>query len=119
MIAVVDDEKSVRSAVVRVLRAAGFPATAFASGKDFLDSWHFARPDCLILDLQMSGMSGMEVQQSLKMAGANCPIVIITAHDSPSLRVECMDAGATEYLSKPFDIQALMHAVSRVVPAIH
>ena len=75
--------------------------------------------NCLILDLQMSGMSGIEVQQSLKMAGANCPIVIITAHDSPGLRKECMDAGATEYLSKPFDVRALMHAVSRVAPATH
>ena len=119
MIAVVDDEESVRKAVVRVLQAAGFAARAFASGTEFLESWHFDRPDCLVLDLQMPGLSGTEVQRSLIMAGASFPIVIITAHDSPSLRVECMDAGATEYLSKPFDIQALMHAVSRVVPAIH
>ncbi len=113
MIAVVDDEESVRKALVRVLQAAGFSARAFASGTEFLNSWHFARPDCLVLDLQMPGLSGVEVQQSLKTAGANFPIVIITAHDSPTLREECISAGAVEYLCKPLDIQALIQAVSR------
>jgi FixJ family two-component response regulator len=116
MIAVVDDEESVRRAVVRVLQAAGFPARASGSGTEFLASWHFDRPDCLILDLQMPGLSGMEVLESLRMAGANFPIVIITAHDSPSLREECLQAGASEYLCKPLDIQALVRAVSRIVP---
>jgi FixJ family two-component response regulator len=106
VIAVVDDEESVRKA----LQAAGFPARAFASGGEFLESWHFA-PDCL------PGLSGMEVQQSLRAAGATFPIVIITAHDSPNLREECIDAGAIAYLRKPLDIRALIQAVSRVVPA--
>ena len=69
MIAVVDDEESVRKAVVRVLQAAGFAARAFASGTEFLESWHFDRPDCLVLDLQMPGLSGTEVQRSLRTAG--------------------------------------------------
>jgi FixJ family two-component response regulator len=116
VIAVVDDEESVRKAVVRVLQAAGFAARAFASGKEFLESWHFDRPDCLILDLQMPGLSGTEVQQSLRMAGATFPIVIITAHDSPSLREECLGAGAVEYLCKPLDIRTLVMAVSQVMP---
>jgi len=116
VIAVVDDEESVRKAVVRVLRAAGFAARAFASGTEFLESWHFDRPDCLILDLLMPGLSGTEVQQSLRMAGATFPIVIITARDSPSLREECMGAGAVDYLCKPLDIRALVGAVSQVVP---
>ena len=118
MIAVVDDEESVRKAVVRVLQAAGFAARAFGSGTEFLESWHFDRPDCLILDLQMPGLSGTEVQRSLMMAGATFPIVIITAHDSPSLREECMGAGAAEYLCKPLDIRALVNAVSQVMPPI-
>ena len=116
MIAVVDDEESVRKAVVRVLQAAGFAARAFASGTEFLESWHFDRPDCLVLDLQMPGLSGTEVQRSLIMAGASFPIVIITAHDSPNLREECMRAGAIEYLCKPLDIRALVKAVSQVMP---
>lgn len=115
MIAVVDDEESVRRAVVRVLQAAGFAARAFASGADFLESWHFNRPDCLVLDLQMPGLSGTEVQRSLKTAGANFPIVIITAYDSPSLRDECINAGAVDYLCKPLDIHALVGAVSQVM----
>jgi FixJ family two-component response regulator len=117
VIAVVDDEESVRKAVVRVLQAAGFAARAFASGAEFLESWHFDRPDCLVLDLQMPGLSGTEVQRSLMMAGASFPIVIITAHDSPNLREECMRAGAIEYLCKPLDIRALVKAVSHVMPS--
>jgi FixJ family two-component response regulator len=112
VIAVVDDEESVRKAVVRVLQAADFDARAFESGTEFLEEWHFDRPDCLVLDLQMPGLSGREVQESLRMAGAQFPIVIITAHDLPSLRAECMGAGAIAYLCKPLDITTLIQAVS-------
>jgi FixJ family two-component response regulator len=115
VIAIVDDEESVRKAIIRVLQAAGFAARAYASGTEFLKSWHFDRPECLILDLQMPDLSGTEVQQSLRTAGARFPIVIITAHDSPGLREECINAGAIEYLSKPLDIRALVEAVSRVI----
>jgi FixJ family two-component response regulator len=112
LIAVVDDEESVRKALVRVLRAAGFPARGFASGQVFLESWHFDRPDCLVLDLQMPGVSGTEVQQALNAAGAHFPVIIITAHDAPSLREECMRLGAVAYLCKPLDIRALLKAVT-------
>lgn len=114
VIAVVDDEDSVRKAVLRVLRAAGFCARGFASGDEFLNSWHFDRPDCLVLDLQMPGLSGMEVHNSLVSAGAQFPIVIITAHDAPSVREECIRRGAAAYLCKPLDIGALLSAVGRV-----
>ena len=112
VIAVVDNEESVRKAVVRVLQAAGLPARAFASGTEFLNSWHFDPPECLVLDLAMPDLSGMEVLQSLTMAGAQFPIIIITAHDLPSLREECMSAGAIAYLCKPLDLQTLIKAVS-------
>src|ERR1700722_11403820 len=115
MIAVVDDEESVRKAVVRVLHAAGLAARAYAPGGEFLESWHLDRPDCLVLDLQMPGLSGTEVQRSLKTAGARFPIVIITAHDSPGLREECISAGAIEYLSKPLDARTLVKALSCAV----
>lgn len=113
MIAVVDDDESVRKAVVRVLQAEGFNARAFGSGEEFLQSWRIERPDCLILDLQMPDLSGTEVQQALRAAGANFPIVIITAHDSLSLQEECMGAGAAEYLCKPIDIHVLVQAISQ------
>jgi FixJ family two-component response regulator len=113
VIAVVDDEESVRKALVRVLQAAGFDAQAFESGAEFLKQWHFDRPDCLVLDLQMPGLSGTEVLQSLRMAGAQFPIVIITAHDSPTLREECLRAGVSAYLCKPLDIKIVIQTVSR------
>jgi FixJ family two-component response regulator len=112
VIAVVDDEDSVRKAVVRVLRAAGFSAHGFASGDEFLKSCQFDRPDCLILDLQMPDMSGTDVQQALNVAGAKFPIIIITAHDEPSIREESMRLGAAAYLCKPLDVSALLQAVT-------
>jgi FixJ family two-component response regulator len=112
VIAVLDDEGSVRNAVVRVLRASGFGARGFASGSDFLRSWHFDRPDCLVLDLQMPDMSGAEVQQALHLAGAKFPVIIISAHDAPSFREECMHLGAVDYLCKPMDILTLIKAVT-------
>jgi FixJ family two-component response regulator len=112
VIAVVDDEVSVRKAVVRLLHAAGFAARGFASAHEFLDSWHFNRPDCLLLDLQMPDLSGVEVQRALKVAGAQFPVVIISAHDAPSVREECMRLGAVAYLLKPLDASALLQAVT-------
>jgi FixJ family two-component response regulator len=115
VIAVVDDEESVRKAVVRVLRAAGFAAHGFASGDEFLKSWHFDRPDCLVLDLQMPDVSGTEVQRALNLAGANFPIVIITAHDAPAMREECLRLGAAAYLCKPLDIRTLLDEVALAI----
>jgi FixJ family two-component response regulator len=116
VIAVVDDEESVRNAIVRLLRSAGFAARGFASGEEFLRSWHFDRPDCLLLDLQMPDLSGTEVQQALNEAGAKFPIIIITAHDKPSVREESMRLGAAAYLCKPLDVSALLQVVT---PAAH
>jgi FixJ family two-component response regulator len=114
MIAVLDDEDSVRNAVVRVLRASGFSARGFASGDEFLRIWQFDRPDCLVLDLQMPDMSGTEVQQALNAAGAKLPVIIVTAHDSPRIREESMRLGAVAYLCKPVDIGELLQAVRPV-----
>lgn len=115
MIAVVDDEESVRKAVVRVLRAAGFAVQGFSSGDEFLRSWHFDRPDCLVLDLQMPDISGTEVQRALNLAGAHFPVVIITAHDAPALREECIRLGAIAYLCKPLDVRSLLDTVALAI----
>lgn len=111
MIAVVDDEESVRKAVVRLLLAAGFSARGFASGNDFLQNWPVNRPECLVLDLQMPGLSGIEVQRALNRSGAHVPVIIITALDSPGLREECLREGAIAYLRKPLDEALLMDAL--------
>jgi FixJ family two-component response regulator len=115
VIAVVDDEISVCKAVVRLLQAAGLVARWFSSGDEFLGSWHFDRPACLLLDLQMPALSGQEVKQALNLAGAHFPVIIMTAHDAPSMRDECMRAGAVDYLCKPIDARTLMNSVELAI----
>jgi FixJ family two-component response regulator len=119
MIAVVDDEESVRKAVVRLLLAAGHTARGFASGGEFLQNWLADRPDCLLLDLQMPGLSGTDVQRALNRAGAHIPVIIITAHDAPGSREECMREGAVAYLCKPLDERVLLHALRVALGAPH
>jgi FixJ family two-component response regulator len=111
VIAVVDDQESVRKAIVRLLQAAGHTARGYASGHEFLENWLVDRPDCLLLDLQMPGLSGMDVHRALNQAKAHIPVVVITAHDSPVARQECIHAGAVAYLCKPPDERVLLDAV--------
>lgn len=111
VVAVLDDDESVRKALVRLLEAAGHTARSFNSGRDFLESWHFDAPDCLVLDLQMPGLAGVEVQQALNQAGAKFPVIIITAQDAAGVREEAMSHGAVAYLRKPVDAGLLVNAV--------
>jgi FixJ family two-component response regulator len=115
MIAVLDDEDCVRKALVRVLRAAGFTARGFSCGEEFLESWHPESPECLLLDLQMPGLSGQDVHQALAVAGAQFPIIIIAAGDAPGTREECLRLGAVSYLCKPLDVDTLLKTVRRAV----
>jgi FixJ family two-component response regulator len=118
VIAILDDEDSVRNALVRLLRTAGFAACSFASADELLKSWHLARPDCLLLDLHMPGMSGEDVQQALNKAGATFPVIIITAQDAPASREHCMRLGAVAYLCKPLDAAALLRAVTSAAASL-
>jgi FixJ family two-component response regulator len=111
MIAVVDDEETVRKALVRLLQAAGYDARAFSSGAALLQSLSTYDPDCLVLDLQMPGLSGTDVQRALKHAGVDIPVVVMTAHDSALARAECLREGAIAYLCKPVDERALFDAL--------
>jgi FixJ family two-component response regulator len=111
LIAVVDDEEMVRKAMVRLIEASGYAARAFASGREFLACWPSERPECVVLDLTMPGISGIEVQRVLNRAEAHLPVVIITAHDEPGLRDECMSLGAVAYLCKPLDERELLDAL--------
>ena len=115
MIAVVDDEEMVRKAVVRLLEAAGYTARAFGSGREFLQFWPKNRPDCVVLDLTMPDLSGADVQRELNRAGAHLPVVIITAHDEPGVREDCMRRGAAAYLRKPVDERELLAALEAAV----
>ena len=115
MIAVVDDEESVRKAVVRLLHAAGFAARGFSSGDEFMKAWQADIPECVLLDLQMPGLSGTDVQRALNRAGARFPVIIVTAHDAPGMREECMREGAAAYLCKPLDERVLLSALSAAI----
>jgi len=117
VIAVVDDEESVRKAVVRLLKSAGHSAQGFASGSEFLQCWPRDKPVCLMLDLQMPGLSGTEVQRALNRAGAHLPVIVMTANDAPGAREECMREGAVAYLSKPVDVLVLLDAVDVAIGA--
>jgi FixJ family two-component response regulator len=119
VIAVVDDEESVRKAVVRLMQAAGHTARGYASGHEFLQKLLVDRPDILLLDLQMLGLSATDVQMALCQAEAHIPVLIITAHDSPIAREECMRAGAIAYLCKPLDERVLLDAVRLAIDSLH
>jgi FixJ family two-component response regulator len=110
-VAVVDDEPAVRKAVARLLRAAGYDALSYASGAEFLRALAHERFTCLILDLQMPGMSGLDVQQGAAFQAAALPAIIISARDEHEARERCLAAGAFAYLAKPVDGAELLAAV--------
>jgi FixJ family two-component response regulator len=112
LIAIVDDEESVRTAFRRLLSSAGFRSQSYASGAALLESARSNRPDCLILDLHMPGMSGFEVQSRLKGEGVELPVVVITGHDTPESEARAREGGCVAYLSKPVDDQVLLDAVA-------
>jgi FixJ family two-component response regulator len=111
-VAIVDDEEGIRKALSRLLRASGLEAESYANGQEFLDAAADHRPDCVVLDLHMPGMSGLQVLRKLKAAGQRLSIVVITAHDEPETRERCIDAGACAYLRKPLEDRLLLNAIS-------
>jgi FixJ family two-component response regulator len=110
-IAVVDDDPSVLKALARLLSARSFITKTYQSGAQFLDSLAEGTPDCLILDLQMPEMTGLELQQNLNRRGLQIPTIIITAHDESGMREKCESAGAIAYLSKPVQGTSLFDAI--------
>ncbi|MGH7616070.1 MAG: response regulator transcription factor [Gemmatimonadaceae bacterium] len=116
-VAIVDDEPSVRVSLRRLCNALGMCATAYASGRAFLDALESgeARPDCLLLDIQMPGMTGFEVQRHLVARDVRIPTIIVTADDAPEARARCAAAGAVETLRKPIGADELIAAIERAV----
>jgi FixJ family two-component response regulator len=111
-IAVVDDEEPIRKALKRLLRAAGLDAEGYASGQAFLDDAATRRPDCVLLDLHMPSMSGQQLLGKIRKLNGHPPVVVITAHDTPETREQCLAAGAAAYLRKPLDDRLLLNAIS-------
>ncbi|MGH7392214.1 MAG: response regulator transcription factor [Candidatus Rokuibacteriota bacterium] len=115
LIAVVDDEESVRKSLRRLLAASHMDAVVFASGQEFLDSLRLRHPDCLVLDLQMPGLTGLDVQRILTEASVRFPTIIITAHDEPETRARCLSAGAASYLCKPLHDEMLLDTIADAI----
>lgn len=116
-VAIVDDEEPVRKALKRLLRASGLDAESFASGKDFLEAAALREPDCVLLDLHMPRMTGLQVLRAVQIGRRTLPIVIITAHDAPETREQCLAAGATAYLRKPLEEHELIDTITAAVCA--
>lgn len=108
---IVDDDASVRKSLKRLFRSAGFEVQVFASGEDLFASDALVAPCCMMLDVQMPGMTGPEVQRRLVASGRDVPIIFITAHADAQVRDLAMQAGAVAFLIKPFDDQTLLDAV--------
>jgi len=108
LIAIVDDDRSVQSALKDLMESAGLSARCFGSAEEFLESDQRNQAACLVTDIRMPGMSGLDLQAKLKAEGSRVPIIFITAHIDAQMKREAMSAGAVEFLSKPFDGEALL-----------
>jgi FixJ family two-component response regulator len=111
MVAVVEDDESYRAAVQRLLKSAGLPVRSFASAEDFLKSGQQQETGCLIADIQMPGMSGLDLQAKLNAEHCPIPIIFITAHGDEEMRLQAMRGGAVKFLAKPFDGAILLESV--------
>lgn len=111
LISVVDDDNSVRKSLKGLIRSVGFPVEVFGSAGDFLKSDHVRTTRCLILDVRMRGMNGLELQRQLLSRHCGIPIIFITAHGDEASRREALKKGAVDYLCKPFSEQALLKAI--------
>lgn len=111
MVAVIDDEESYRVGVERLLKSAGFSTHSFDSAEAFLNSGQQVETGCLIADIRMPGMSGLELQSKLNSDQCPIPTIFITAHGDEKIRMQAMRGGAVKFLMKPFDGEALLEAV--------
>lgn len=112
---VVDDDASVRRALSRLLRSAGFRVVALASSREYLESPPPSQPGCLVLDVRLPGLDGLELQEELAASGRQMPIIFITGHGTIPLSVKAMRAGALDFLEKPFDGDQLLSLVRHAV----
>ena len=111
LIAIVDDDESLKSALQDLVESDGLSALCFASAEQFLNSEARHKAACLIADIRMPGMSGLELQAKLKDEGCRMPIIFITAHGDAEMRTLAMRDGAVEFLTKPFDDEVLLEIV--------
>ncbi len=112
LVAVVDDDESVRESLPDLLREFGFAAHAFSSAEEFLASDSLVQTGCLVLDIAMPGMTGLDLQRELRLRGHSIPIIFISAHKDEVVRRRAFQQGAIEFLFKPFSDTALLQALN-------
>ena len=112
---IVDDDEAVRSSLRLLLKSVGLVPSALASAREFLDKYDPAQPGCLVLDVRMPEMSGLELQEQLNLKGAVLPVIFITGHGDVPMAVEAMQAGACDFLQKPFRDQDLIDRIQRAL----
>lgn len=112
---IVDDDDAVRNSLRLLLKSVGLAATALATAQEFLTKYDPQQPGCLILDVRMPGMSGLELQQQLNVRGATIPVIFITGHGDIPMAVDAMQQGAFDFLQKPFRDQDLIDRIQRAL----
>ncbi len=115
IVMVVDDDTGVRNAMRALLKSVGLQSQLHASAQDFLSSYSPAQPGCLVLDIRMPGMSGLELQQELNLRGATIPVIFMTGHGDIPMAVEAMQHGAFDFLQKPFRDQDLLDRIQKAI----
>ncbi len=118
-VAVVDDDESFGRAMIRLLGAAGFETVLYRSAEAFLAVTTPAAPDCLVLDIQLEGMSGLELRRLLMLQGRTVPVIFITALDEPAIREEAWQTGCANYFRKPVPGRLLVQAITEAVQSCH
>src|SRR6202790_2973499 len=111
LVAIVDDDDLMRGALQGMLKSVGLPSQAFASAEEFLTSGQQHQTACLITDIRMPGMSGLELQAKLNAEHCRIPTIFITAHGDAKMRMQALKAGAVEFMAKPFDDEVLLESV--------
>ncbi len=115
MISIVDDDKSVRDAAKTLIRSLGYSTATFASAEEFLESGRLGDTACVITDVQMPGMSGMDLQDHLVANGHGTPVIFVTAYPEEKIRTRALKAGAFGFLSKPFSEDSLIACLDRAL----
>lgn len=115
IVMVVDDDTGVRNAMRTLLKSVGIQSTLYASAQEFLGAYQPAQPGCLVLDIRMPGMSGLELQQELNLRGAVIPVIFMSGHGDIPMAVDAMQHGAFDFLQKPFRDQDLLDRIQRAI----
>jgi FixJ family two-component response regulator len=111
LISIIDDDEAVREALKSLIVSVGLRTEDFSSGEDFLESGHVDETACLIVDVRMPGMSGLDLQERMNATQSSIPIIFISAHDDGEARFKALEAGAVDFLQKPFSEDALLGAI--------